>query len=122
MVFRLVQYYVFISTWISLGFLVSAVRMIKKIGLSSKYYPERYIEPKRWMKKLLKIKLKSIPRFLYFELVSTVIFAVCFPIVIVLIFAVFGVNESLMRLLNVFLAVYMLSDSVIMVIFFKRSQ
>lgn len=119
MLFRLIQFYVFVSTWMSFGLLYAAIRMINKIGLTSKFYPERYIEPKKWMKRLFKIKQSSIPRFLYFELWCIVIFAVSFPVVVISVFAAFGVNEYLSRILNVILATYVLLDSTVMVILFK---
>ena len=40
---------------------------LKKMNIIDKYYPKHYIQPKRWMKKFLKTKLKHIPKLFYFQ-------------------------------------------------------
>ena len=54
--------------------------MIKEVGLDSPRYPNGYIKPANWMKKLYRIKSRVIPKFLYAEFFFPVIFAASFPI------------------------------------------
>lgn len=57
-----------------------AVGMIEEIGINQRYYPHKYIKPKKWIKKLFKIKRGMIPRYLYFDLFLSIIFAILGPI------------------------------------------
>ena len=56
----------------------STVGMIKEIGINSqsRYYPKHYIIPKRWMRKFFHINQRTIPRYLYFELLVSVFFLI----------------------------------------------
>lgn len=40
---------------------------LKKLVIYDKYYPKHYIQPKRWMKKFLKIKARDIPKYIFYE-------------------------------------------------------
>ena len=53
----------------------SAIGMINKVGINSRYYPKRYIVIQRWMKRIFRIKQSKIPRYLYIELIIAVVFA-----------------------------------------------
>ena len=83
------MYYMFLlivcfSIMPSIAFKRNALRQIKELGLNLPLYPKRYIAPANWMRKWFKItKGKLIPRFLYFELILSVAYAVLGPIFIV---------------------------------------
>ena len=76
------------------------VEGIKKIGINhrSRYYPEHYITPKRWMRKLFDIKQRIIPRFLYFELFVSLFYVILGPLNIVITIAV-GVDTNIAGIL-----------------------
>ena len=76
------------------------VEGIKEIGINhrSRYYPEHYITPKRWMRKLFDIKQRVIPRFLYFELFVFLFYLILGLINIVITIAV-GVDTSIASIL-----------------------
>lgn len=58
----------------------SAIEMIKREGGYSPHYPKRYyIAPAKWARSLFKIKYCFIPRYLYFELILSLFFAVLGP-------------------------------------------
>lgn len=54
----------------------STVGMIKEIGIDSRYYPKHYIIPKRWMRNFFHINQRTIPRYLYFELLVSLSFLI----------------------------------------------
>mgnify|MGYP004540005973 CR=1 FL=1 len=76
------------------------VGRIKEIGINhrSRYYPEHYITPKRWMRKLFDIKQRVIPRFLYFELFVSLFYVILGPLNIVITIAV-GVDTNIASIL-----------------------
>lgn len=76
------------------------VKRIKEIGINhrSRYYPEHYITPKRWMRKLFDIKQRVIPRFLYFELFVSLFYVILGLINIVITIAV-GVDTNIAGIL-----------------------
>ena len=76
------------------------VKRIKEIGINhrSRYYPEHYITPKRWMRKLFDIKQRVIPRFLYFELFVSLFYVILGPLNIVITIAV-GVDTNIASIL-----------------------
>lgn len=76
---------VWFSIMPSIAFKRNALRQIKELGSNLPRYPKRYIAPANWMRKWFKItKGKLIPRFLYFELILSVAYAVLGPIFIVI--------------------------------------
>ena len=54
----------------------SALDNIKKVGLNSRYYPERYVLLPRRIRKLFRIEQRTVPRFLYFELLLAMLWVV----------------------------------------------
>lgn len=54
----------------------STIEMIKEIGINSRYYPKRYVVVHRGLRKTFRIKQSRIPRYLYFELIIAIVFAV----------------------------------------------
>lgn len=68
------------------------VGMIKTIGINSRYYPKKYIVPKKWMKKLFKIEQKMIPRCFYCEFFIAIILAIIEPINLVVYFYIGNYN------------------------------
>ena len=95
-----------ITIYLGVTFLASwncrnlTVEMIKEIGINhrSRYYPEHYITPKRWMRKLFDIKQRVIPRFLYFELFVSLFYVILGPLNIVITIAV-GVDTNIASIL-----------------------
>jgi hypothetical protein len=71
-----------ISILSSLNCKNSAIGMIKRIGinLNSRHYPRGYTNPAKWVRALFKIKQRVIPRYLYFQLILSLIFALMGPI------------------------------------------
>lgn len=69
-----------ISFLSSVNCMTSTIGMIVQIGTNSRYYPMRYVAPARWVKSVFNLKQNLIPRYLYFELVLSLIFAVLGPI------------------------------------------
>ena len=76
------------------------VKRIKEIGINhrSRYYPEHYITPKRWMRMLFDIKQRVIPRFLYFELFVSLFYVILGPLNIAITIAV-GVDTNIASIL-----------------------
>ena len=72
--------FLFLAFFTSNRCTVGTISMIKEVGLDSPRYPDGYIRPAKWMKKLYRIKSRVIPKFLYVEFFFPVIFAICFPI------------------------------------------
>ena len=58
--------------------------MIKEVGIVMRYYPKRYIRPKRWIRRLFNIHQQMIPRYLYIELFVSIIYASLGPIYLIL--------------------------------------
>lgn len=58
----------------------SAIGMIERIGTNSPRYPKGYIAPAKWVRTLFKVKQRSIPGCLCFELILSLFFAVLGPI------------------------------------------
>lgn len=69
-----------ISILSSLNCKNSAVGMIERLGTNSRHYPKGYITPAKWVRALFKIKQRLIPRYLYFELILSLFFALLGPI------------------------------------------
>ena len=58
----------------------AAMGILKEYGAYSPSYHKRYTVPARWVRSLFKIKQRYIPRYLYFELILSLFFAVLGPI------------------------------------------
>ena len=58
----------------------SAIGMIKEIKTNSPHYPKWYVTPARWIRKLFKVRQHLIPRYLYFELILSLFFAILGPL------------------------------------------
>lgn len=58
----------------------SAIGMIKEIKTNSPHYPKWYVTPARWIRKLFKVRQHLIPRYLYFELILSLLFAILGPL------------------------------------------
>lgn len=59
----------------------SAIGMIKRIGNNARHYPKGFVVPAKWIRTLFGLKKHSIiPRYLYFELIMSLIFAALCPI------------------------------------------
>ncbi len=65
-----------------IGIKKSAQDNIKKIGLNSVYYPDRYVVLPHWIRKQFRIEQRMVPRFLYFELLLAMLYIV-FAVVLV---------------------------------------
>ena len=77
-----------ISILSSLNCKNSAIGMIERIGKNSRHYPKGYTKPAKWVRTLFKIKQREIPRYLYFELIISLIFALIGPINLIICIAV----------------------------------
>lgn len=77
-----------ISILSSLNCKNSAIGMIERIGTNSRHYPKGYTNPAKWVRVLFKIKQRVIPRYLYFELILSLIFALIGPISLIICVAV----------------------------------
>ena len=66
----------------------SAMGMIEKIGINSRHYPKGYTNPAKWVRVLFKIKQHVIPRYLYIELILSLVFALIGPINLIICVAV----------------------------------
>lgn len=103
----------------------STVGMIKEIGINprSRYYPKHYIIPKRWMRNLFHIKQRAIPRYLYFELLVSLLFLVLGLLNIVIFIAV-GCDKSITGILIIFhiclIIINMIFFSIVSLIFKKE--
>ncbi len=58
--------------------------MIKKIGINSRYYPQKFIVPPFKIRKMFKIKQKTIPKYLLYELILAIFFLILGLISIIL--------------------------------------
>ena len=66
----------------------SAIGMIERLGINSRIYPKGYINPAKWVRQLFKLKQSVIPRYLYFELILSLVFALIGPINLIISVAV----------------------------------
>ena len=57
-----------------------ALFMIKEISSNSKYYPKWYALPGKWIRKIYKLNNRFIPKYLYLELILSLIYAMLGPI------------------------------------------
>jgi len=63
-------------TFAYVGIKKSAQDNIKKIGLNSVYYPDRYVVLPHWIRKRYRIEQRMVPRFLYCELLLAILYTV----------------------------------------------
>ena len=66
-----------------------AIGLIEDHQTNLRRHPERYIRPARWIRKLFKLEQHLIPRYLYFELIVSLVFALLGPINLI----IFGVAD-----------------------------
>lgn len=64
----------------SIGYKKSAIITIEKIKINQRYYPRGYIKPQLWFRRFFKVKQHMIPKYLYFQLIMSIIFAALAPI------------------------------------------
>lgn len=89
----------FIGIFLSVSFLTSihnrniTMQMIETIGIDVHRYPKGYVKPARWVKSLFKIKQRSIPQYLYFELLLSVFYALLAPINIIITIVLYWVPD-----------------------------
>lgn len=82
-----------ISTLSSLNCKNSAIGMIERHGTDSPRYPKGYITPAKWVRALFKIKQSLIPKYLYFELILSLFFALLGPINLIICIVVDGAPD-----------------------------
>lgn len=102
----------------------SAIGMIKRIGINSHYYPKKYVFPSKRFKKLFSITAASIPRYLYNELLISILFAALGPINLIIIAVIYyGNTPGFLLLFHVCLIVLdMMYFSIMSAIFMKRQR
>ena len=61
-----------------------ALLMIKEISSNSKYYPKWYTLPAKWIRKNFKLNDRFIPKYLYFELIISLVYIALGPINLVI--------------------------------------
>ena len=72
--------FMIMSFMCSYGRLRGIREMIKKIGYHKKLYPKKYIVPDKKIANLFKINERSIPKWLYYELIMVIVYALFFPV------------------------------------------
>lgn len=92
----------------------SAIGLIKRISINTRYYPKRYVTPPKWMRKLFGVWQRVIPRFLFTELLFSlgiVLFGPIYTIVVCwvknkeVLGIVIGVHVCIIIMRTVFLAI-----------------
>jgi len=76
----------------------SAAGMITEIGINKRFYPKHYTVLPKKLKKLLRIKNTTVPKFLLYELFVSLLFALLFPINTVICLC-FNGNKDIVRIL-----------------------
>lgn len=98
------------------------MEMINTTGINQRFYPQKYIAPRRWQKKLYKFERRMIPKYLYNELYVAVFFAALGPInILISIFTHF--KEKVVGLLMLFHCCLVILNLIyfgIMMVQFKR--
>jgi len=62
----------------------AACGMIKKTNINSRHYNKRFLKTPKWAKKMFNITQQFIPKWLFFELILSVIFLAICPINIII--------------------------------------
>lgn len=57
--------------------------MIDQIGINKRFYPKQYITLQSSIRKIFNIKNNAIPKFLFCELIISILFAILGPIYII---------------------------------------
>ena len=81
-------------TFAYVGIKKSAQDNIKKIGLNSVYYPDRYVVLPHWIRKRYRIEQRMVPRFLYCELLLAILYTVFAVVLFSFIFSVVDILFS----------------------------
>ena len=103
----------------------SAVGMTEDIGINSRFYPKHYIILKKWMRKLFHIKQHVIPRYLYLELLLSLLFFILgmFNTVIFIVDMAVGFDKTVEGYLIMFHVCLIIIDTIfftIMSLIFKK--
>lgn len=69
-----------VSTLTSLGLKNLTMEIINTTGINQRFYPQKYVAPRRWQKRLFKFERRMIPQYLYNELYMAVFYGVLGPI------------------------------------------
>ena len=100
----------------------STVGMIDEIGMNDRFYPKQYIILTSKTRKIFNIKSRVIPKYLYYELLISTLFALLGPIYII-IYLCCDENNSVGGLLLLFHSILIITNLIyfaIMSAIFKR--
>lgn len=100
----------------------SAIGMIGEIGINERFYPQKYKTLTRGMRKFFNINYKMIPKYLFCELIISILFAMLAPIYII-IYLCFGKNINVLGGLLLFHVCLIIADRIFFIIMstiFKR--
>ena len=89
-VFEMMIAFIFVSLVLSWKIKRETMLHIKTIRTYSSRFPQWYVAPAKWMRKLFQIKDRVIPRYFYFRLFFSLFCALFAPIVIFI--ALFAIN------------------------------
>ena len=119
-----VFWFLFLSLMSSAGSKKTALIMIKRIGSNSKYYPDGFWKPARWMKKRYKFQERMIPWFSYCELLASNLFLALGPINIILslIFSESTRITGILIMIQVSLALIVCVISTVCYVLFKNQS
>ena len=93
----------------------SAKGMITEIGINERFYPKKYKPLTSCMRQFFNINCKMIPKFLYFELIISILFAILVPIYIMIYFC-FDKNNRVLGVLWLFHVCLIIINSVYFII------
>lgn len=75
---------IFAFAWISFLVFLALRKTVRtwtsEIGYHKKFYPEKYVKPKRILVRFFKVRQKEIPKFLYIEIFISIFLLLLFPI------------------------------------------
>ena len=91
----------------------SAIGMIERIGTNSRHYPSGYIVPPKWVRTVFKLTQRLIPRYLYYELILSLFFAVLGPVNLIVCF----ITDSSANIVGVLIMLHVCLVVVNMIIF-----
>lgn len=74
----------------------SSMVIIKTMGINQRFYPQKYVAPRRWQKRLFKFERRMIPRYIFNELCMSVFFAVLGPVNVFIYVVLTNFNESVL--------------------------
>jgi len=58
----------------------SAIGMIEQLRTYLPCYPKGYVTPAKWVRRIFKIRQRMVPRYLYFELLLSLFYAILGPL------------------------------------------